>query len=234
MKKKLGFTFLFVLLAYFSVSAQQPFSAGGFLVVHLDDARRTVKIVGWEGTGQNVNIPSQIGEVGAVTAIGDGAFQNRGLTAVTIPQGVRTIGARAFSGNQLTDINIPNGVSRIGDQAFANNRLYNANIPNSVIAIGYRAFSHNRLSSIVIPNNMTTVGERAFFENRLSSVTILNSMATIGEQAFRQNGVTSITIGGNIQIHNTAFGNNFHVFYNNNRQMAGVYTWNGREWAHEG
>ena len=233
MRKAAGIVFLLALFVCFSIggtlSAQQFDSENDFEITSLDGGVSAV-ITGHTGTGPVVRIPSEIQGM-PVTAIGDGAFQNRRLTAVVIPQGVRTIGAQAFFGNRLSSVDIPVGVTRIGNQAFMNNLIASAVIPNSVIFIGDQSFSNNRLVSVTIPNNMVVVGDRAFMNNLIDYVTILNSMATVGSQAFRGNGVTTITIGANVQIDNTAFGQNFHVFYNNNRQRAGVYTWHGRDWS---
>ena len=233
MKKAASFIFLLVLFLCFSaggtLGAQQFDSEDYFTITSLDGGVSAV-ITGYTGTGTVVRIPPNIQGM-PVTAIGDGAFQNRRLTSVTIPQGVRTIGNQAFFGNRLSSVDIPAGVSRIGNQAFMNNILASAAIPNSVILIGDQAFSNNRLVNVNVPNNMVTVGDRAFMNNLIDHVTILNSMATIGNQAFRGNGVNSVTIGANVQIDSTAFGQNFHIFYNNNRQRAGVYTWTGRDWS---
>jgi len=63
-------------------------------------------------------IPSEIfGQ--PVTAIGEKAFENCGLTSVTIPNSVTSIGAGAFMKNKLTSIVIPNSVRNIGNGAFA-------------------------------------------------------------------------------------------------------------------
>ena len=55
-----------------------------------------------------------------VTQIGDFAFSEcAGLTAITIPEGIKTIGMGAFSGcTALTNISIPDSVTTIGIYAF--------------------------------------------------------------------------------------------------------------------
>ena len=58
-----------------------------------------------------------------VVAIVDGVFSGRGLTSVTIPNGVETIGKETFFDNYLTEITIPDSVTGIGPGAFGNNRL---------------------------------------------------------------------------------------------------------------
>ena len=233
MRKMPGIMISFFLLLCFSTGAvlnAQTFRSDGF-ILELVDGFRSAEIVGFEGTDRNIQIPSHVTGGAAVVAIGDGAFQNRNLTSVTVPHGVRSIGDRAFYGNHLTSISIPAGVSRIGNQAFMRNRITSVDVPNSVVVIGDQAFSTNRLTSVIIPDTMIQIGSQAFMNNQLTSVTILNSMATVGDQAFRGNSINSITIGANVQLESTSFGNNFHVFYNNNRQLAGIYTFGGRDWS---
>ncbi len=67
---------------------------------------------------KNSVIPSD----GTVTAIGDSAFSGcRGLTSITIPNGVTSIGEYAFfSCKNLTSITIPESVTRIDFGAFYN------------------------------------------------------------------------------------------------------------------
>jgi len=233
MKKMTGMIFSLFLVLCFSIGGvlnAQTFTADGF-VLELIDGFRTAKIVGFEGTARDIDIPTHVTGGAAIVAIGDGAFQNRSLTGVTIPNGIRTIGARAFYGNHLTSISIPDSVTRIEDQALMRNRITSVDIPDSVIVIGDQAFSTNRITNITIPDTMIRIGSQAFMNNQLTSVTISNSMAVVGNQAFRGNNINSITIGANVEIDNTAFGNNFHVFYNSNRQRAGVYTFGGRNWS---
>ena len=75
-------------------------------------------------------------------AINASAFDNcKGLTSITIPNGVTSIGNRAFSGCSLTVITIPNGVTSIGNYAFS---------------------SCNSLTSVTISNGATSIGDYTF------------------------------------------------------------------------
>jgi len=77
-------------------------------------------LTGFTGTQTNVVIPSTVRGV-TVVEIGNRAFDNRGLTNVTIPNGVRIIGNSAFLSNgRLISVVIPDSVKVIGNHAFQN------------------------------------------------------------------------------------------------------------------
>ncbi len=126
----------------------------------------------------------------SVTSIGNGAFQNSGITSVTIPNSVTSIGGDAF--------------------AFCSN-LASATIPNSVTSIGGGAFVKcSSLESVTIPNSVTSIGDGAFKEcNKLTSV-ILNSNPKIIGNAFDN---TPATVTMNLTASNID-GNKWTTFYN--------------------
>ena len=78
-------------------------------------------ITAFRGNQTNVVIPSMVDGIW-VTAIGSSSFDNRGLTSVTIPSGVRIIEGSAFLRNgRLTHVTIPDSVRTIGSNAFSRN-----------------------------------------------------------------------------------------------------------------
>lgn len=97
-----------------------------------DNGNNTAAITDYIGEGENVVIPSNI-EGLAVTHISAGAFKNKSLSSITLPEGIKIIGGSAFQGNKLKSVLIPISVTSIGRNAFADNQ---AN-PSDFVLSGY-------------------------------------------------------------------------------------------------
>lgn len=76
-----------------------------------------VLIEGYFGSSKTPVIPEIING-STVTGIGEGAFEDRPITQVTLPETLKTIGANAFAGTGLTVVDIPSTVTGIGKGAF--------------------------------------------------------------------------------------------------------------------
>ena len=201
MSKKLSFIALF-LIAGFSLYAQ----AG--LKIFLEESDGKLTITGSQGKTRELIIPGTINDK-PVTAIGEGAFTNKGLTLVKIPDSVTTIGEGAFSYNMLTTLVIGNSVETIGRKAFFNNKINDLTIGTGVKNIGMGAFADNELIRVAIPESVTTIEPYAFFNNKLSTISIPNGVTAIGEGAFSTNRIYSVVIGTRVE----AIGDG--AFYNN-------------------
>jgi hypothetical protein len=90
--------------------------------VEVHGTDKSLTISGYNGIEKKVVIPANIDGI-PVRRIGDGAFRLKGLTEVTIPNGVEAIGDQAFFGNQLELVVIPPSVKVISDSAFDSNML---------------------------------------------------------------------------------------------------------------
>jgi hypothetical protein len=131
-----------------------------------------------------------------VTAIGNGTFFNKAITAINLPASVRTIGNSAFMNTQITSINMPN-VTSIDDYAFSGATLLTSvTIPVGVTVISEYAFAYTfALTSVTIPSNVTTIEAFAFTVSGITSIDIPATVSTIGEAAFSgASALTSITV----------------------------------------
>lgn len=164
----------------------------------------TLKVTYYDSAnGTNVSIPSTITDGATtynVTEIANATFFDKGLTSVTIPDGMITIGVSAFNTNNLTSVIIPDSVITIGSQAFLTNDLNNITIGNNVTNIDFAAFADNNLTDIVIPASVTNIGSVAFIANPLINVTSLATtpptITTGTNDTFEVNGNRS-----NIHLH---------------------------------
>ncbi len=103
------------------------------------------EITGYVCEDKIISIPKEINGV-EIKKIGDNVFKDKGITHVTIPEGIISIGNSAFEGNQLTNVKIPSTVTDIGENAFKNNQLTKVEVPDET-NIGEGAFDGNDLSS---------------------------------------------------------------------------------------
>ena len=159
-------------------------------------------ITDYSGRGVAVVIPYRIGDI-PVIAVGDGAFFDKELVSVTMPDTVTSIGANAFAENKITSITIPKDTVYIGDSAFF----------------------HNQLTHITMLGDITHIGGQTFANNQLASITIPGSVSFIGPFAFEGNPLTSVTIGADIALRHDSFSRGFVEFYNNNGKKAGTYVY---------
>ncbi|GHV83319.1 hypothetical protein AGMMS50212_06590 [Spirochaetia bacterium] len=83
---------------------------------------RSVIITGYTGLSKDVVIPVKMNGF-PVRVIGENAFRQKGLTSVTIPEGVEVISRYAFYGNNLGQIILPVSVKIVDSSAFDSNSI---------------------------------------------------------------------------------------------------------------
>ena len=123
-------------------------------------------------------------------------FMSKGLSAISLPSGLREIGIRAFYDNNLSSISLPSSdLITISSYAFSQNSLSSLSIPSTVNSIGSSAFSDNDLTSLTIPLSVAAIGVSAFENNNLSSVVLPKDDIIIYHDAFSGNaGLSSIAL----------------------------------------
>ena len=179
MKKllQLKMSAIFMVLAILTAYGQNiggQFTVDGIRYEITATAPAKVEIVGYTGSATEVTIPPIVDHgpnTYTVTAIGNEAFKEKGLTSVTIPNSVTGIGLSAFRNNELTSIVIPDGVTMISTFAFRENQLSGITLGANVAQIGYGAFRFNGLTNVVIPNGVASIGGEAFANNPITKVT---------------------------------------------------------------
>ena len=122
-----------------------------------------------------------------VKSIGKYAFyEYSSLKSISFPSSIRSIGESAFYFcNNLEKVEFGHELKSIGNYAFAYTSLTNITIPDSVTYIGDYAFSCCSFESIVIPDSLTSVNDYAFsYCNKLKTVIIPDSVTKIGYSAF--------------------------------------------------
>ena len=101
----------------------------------------------------------------SVTEIGEAAFLNSGIVAVTIPDTVTEIEEDAFRGcTGLTDIKLPDSVVNIGTKIFANcTSLTDVTLPNAWELIPASTFEGcTALEKLVLPESVQYIRDGAF------------------------------------------------------------------------
>lgn len=133
----------------------------------------------------------------SVTTIKKAAFNDCGITSVTISDSVTSIGYAAFAVcKRLRKVEIPKNVKSIEDYTFSGcDELTSVTLPDSVTSIGKDAFQLCfKLTRVNIPKGVTSIGEGAFALCALTQVTIPESVTSIGKEAFTGCEFTSVTI----------------------------------------
>ena len=160
-----------------------------------------------------------------VESIGSNAFCTFGsLTAIELPETLKTIGEYAFGGcTLLPEIDLPDSLTDIGIDAFCScSSLTDIVIPDSTTTIAYGAFASctalqsvtlpktltnlesglfsgcSALTSIVIPEHVSIIKDSAFEGcTALASITIPVSVTEIGSSAFINcENLTTVNYGG--------------------------------------
>ena len=173
-------------------------------------AQVTFKDENYDSYSGSVSIPSSVSYGGtsySVTAIGQQAFRGTSstshLTAVTIPNSVKTINDLAFwMQYNLGNVTIPSSVTTIGNYAFCwCSNMTSVTIPNSVTSLGGSAFAQcKKLTSVTIGTGLTKLEDETFYLcEKLTSITVPNNIKTIGNNVFQNcNTLKTVVLGTGI------------------------------------
>ena len=103
-----------------------------------------------------------------VVVIQNSGFKNcSNMTAISIPNSIRSIGINAFENcSNIAEVVIPEGVTLVGNNTFLGCvKLANVTLPTSLESIGSNAFAGcSSLTMIALPKNVEEIGTNAFGE----------------------------------------------------------------------
>ena len=112
-----------------------------------------------------------------------GAFYyNNNLKRVSVPGSVQNNGRAFYYCKGLTDVTLSDGMEIIGQGCFAGCKsLKSIILPETIQALQYESFYDcSKLESITLPKNVRTVGYAVFeYCNQLSSITFMNPQCSI-------------------------------------------------------
>ena len=121
------------------------------------------------------------------------AFEESGLTEITIPAGVQTLTDSCFAYNpNLVTVNMTEGLEEIGNNVFANcTSLKTVFLPEGLTKLSGAAFNGcTSLESVTIPESVTDFGESFNFEGcNLTKLTIRGVAGSPAQTYAENNGI---------------------------------------------
>ena len=215
---------IFALTAIFSVSASaeesdvpEYINEGGLSYYIQDGEAHIVKLLDTSIT--EIAIPATVQNY-PVVSIKEVFRDNRTITKVTLPEGLRVIDDYAFYNCILQSINIPSTLIKIGDYAFrgcANLEKITIAADSRLTSIGSSAFSYcYNLTEFTIPASVITIGDNAFYACiGITSMSLEpgSRLESIGSGAFsRCREMTDFTIPASVSsIGGMAFGECYNL-----------------------
>ncbi len=120
-----------------------------------------------------------------VTVIGKGAFSQREITAIKLPETITVIEESAFLGCDITEIDLPDGLETIGKWAFDACSIRTIEIPESVTSFGEGVFRGSGLTGeIYVPANIKKLPFNTFASTYITSVRIAEGVEFMAVSAF--------------------------------------------------
>ena len=127
-------------------------------------------------TEGSITLPSSfeyLGQTYYVTQIGEGAFDGcKGITSVTIPEGVTLIKYMAFKEcDNLENVSLPSTLKTIGNAAFKACAISSIILPDGLNSLQTNAFQDcKNLTTITLPSGLKTIGTNVFNGTNLLAV----------------------------------------------------------------
>ncbi|WP_281612844.1 leucine-rich repeat protein [Flammeovirga sp. SubArs3] len=132
-----------------------------------------------------------------MTEIAPNTFQNnKSLSTVVLPSGVKKIGNYAFYGCNLEEVDLSN-VTDFGDFAFALNHLSTVIFNDQVVSLGTGVFKNNNFTELVFPEGINRIPTEFLRGNKIEKLTLPLSIQEVGNYAFQGNSINEILYKNN-------------------------------------
>ena len=166
--------------------------AGTYLIgIKLPETLTTIEDGAFSGCGglTSISLPN------SVTYIGDHAFENSGLTSITLHEGIGYIGAYSFAEcKAITSVSFPDSVKHIGEGAFKGDSGIVSLDLNKVESIGNSAFEGIGVKTLPKSDYLVSIGSRAFANSKLVVVRTGSNLSEVGDEAFATDTLTYFDI----------------------------------------
>lgn len=160
---------------------------------------KEVRILSYSGDKTALIIPDTIDNLPVTSVASRGIANNKNITSVVLPKGMKTLPSRMFSGcEKLQQVTLPEGMTFIGASAFSGcTALSSVTIPDSVETIDEYAFSNcSSLKRIVLPEELTEIDYDVFYGSGLESISIPDNVEYISDEAFADcTSLKSVAVG---------------------------------------
>ncbi|MBR0538367.1 MAG: leucine-rich repeat protein, partial [Clostridia bacterium] len=137
-----------------------------------------------------------------VKVIRPGAFKYmKGLTSVSLPEGLTTIGSRAFAYTSLRSVYLPDSVVSFGTNIFEHaNMCEGVRFPAGIETIPTGMFTWSSISSVTIPDSVRVIGVEAFCNCRqLTSVEFADGLEVIDDEAFQTTKISAVSFPDSVR-----------------------------------
>lgn len=152
-------------------------------------------------TNKELVIPAKDPTGRVVEGVGANAFKEKGITKLTLPEGVMTQHSEDFWKTDATGI-AQRGNFYILSGAFRKNKLTSLELPEGVIYVGGNAFKQNQLSRVIFPKTLMFIGNASFAQNQIQLLSFTESTdfaLNIDTQAFAVNQISAVQLPVNTE-----------------------------------
>lgn len=129
-----------------------------------------------------------------VESVYENAFEDKGITKLTVPKNYKKIYDKAFKNNKIKELILNEGLVYIFDETFANNEITEFVAPKSFKYASKAAFKGNKIKKVKLTDSVESIGPESFMDNEISELDVANKVRLIYGKAFVNNKLTEVNI----------------------------------------